>query len=290
MGGEHRKLHGHNLIRPALVQSAVINTSFGITEGIGLDLYEGTSALTGEPRTVRLISYAQTLAGQVAIANRVALELSFGGLAAVGGDVDAVLTRGAFAGLDLRATPKLRLFTVDKLGLQVSGGVGVRYQRSLTLTPGVVVTHALTDPGSLLDTQALQAEMLQQIDALTITPTVMLAEGVGALGVQLSLGPSVRAYGSDVRHGVAFGAHGALDLRNWSAVVPVALTAEFVLEHAFAAADSAALVPNAETIYTAIGGLFYSGRRDLQLGATFTASPRERETLLLASMVLHYYF
>jgi hypothetical protein len=165
MGGENRQLNGHNLIHPAHGYSAVTNTAFGFAQGLGLDMYQGVDVLSGAPQVAHLITYGQTLFGQVSFFNRVALDLSLGGLAAVGGDLQAMLTRGAFAGIDVQGLPKVRLFTLDDIGLQVSGGVGVHYSRYLSLTPGVVVQRALQDPASLADIQAIQDALLQQEDA-----------------------------------------------------------------------------------------------------------------------------
>ena len=290
MGGENRQLNGHNLIHPAHGFSAVTNTSFGFTQGLGLDLYQGNDVISGAPVVAHLLTYGQKLFGQVSFLNRIGLDLSVGGVAAVGGDLQAILTRGALAGLDFEGMPKVRLFTLDEIGFQLTGGVGVRYSRYLSITPGVVVQRALQDPASLANVQAIQDAMLQQVDALTIVPAVMLAEGVSALGIQLSAGPAFSAYGSNRSHGVRFGAHAALDLRNFSPVVPVALTAEYALDYAFGSGREGEPGATAEADHTVVGGLFYTGRRDLELGATFTANPKPNELLLLASMDMHYYF
>lgn len=82
------------------------------------------------------------------------------------------------------------------------------------------------------------------------------------------------------------GAHLNLDFHGFGplghdTVVPVALTGEYVLSYDFDSSSAR---------HSAIGGLYYSGRCDVELGGVVGANIGDKDLGLLGQMVINYYF
>jgi hypothetical protein len=274
-GGEHREVGGHNLIKPAYTPSAVTNTSFAFSQGIGMLSFEGMDLLTGAPTDARIFAYSQSFSTSLAIGNRVALDAGVQGLAAVGGDLNTILVEGAFANLNAGGMLKARLFTLEGAGLQVAAGLGGYYQRSLNLSPAAIIGQALQDLGSV------EQNIVQQSSAFVAVPAVMVAEGLGPFGVQLGASLPLPVSGDEMSTSLQLAAHAAFDFGDLTSYLPLAVTGEYALTLDFGDADPT---------HTLVGGLYYSGRRDYELGLNVEANFFPGISVLAGQMVMQYYF
>jgi hypothetical protein len=267
MGGEYRRVNGHNFITPSIVDSAFTNTTVSFAQGFGVYDFAAGNA------SGRLFLYGQRLGGLIGIVNRVGIELAATGVAAVGGDVDTILNLGAIAQLRAGGMPKVRIVTVEPAGLQITLGAGAYYNRSLRMSPGELLNQAASGQ---------KPQILQQTEHLEISPALMIAEGIGPFGAQIAVRPDLRAAGDDsVPHRLNTGGQLEFDFDEISPV-PVALAGEYVLGYAFE--------EGSDLDHTLVGGLYYSGRRDFLLGGSFSASPSSAATLLSGQMVMQYFF
>lgn len=279
VGGEHRRINRHNFITPNYVYSAMTNGSLAFAQGLG------TYSVKSGGADANLFYYQQTFVGQIGILNRVSIDLYASGTAAVGGDLKTVLVLGALAGVTAGGMPKVRIFTLDRIGLQVSAGVGVFYQRSVGLSPALMLNE-------LVDSTAAGREPdlgkgVLQFQELNIAPAVMIAEGWGPIGVQVSGSPTFAVAGDKSavgKIGLDAGGHLAFDIHALTRYVPVALTGEYMANVAFA---------DHTVRHNVVGGLYYSGRRDLEFGGMFGYSTMvatgSREASYFGGMVIHYF-
>ncbi|HHH30000.1 MAG TPA: hypothetical protein ENK57_16875, partial [Polyangiaceae bacterium] len=187
VGGEYRRLNGHNFITPFNVPSAFLNTSITTQQGFGVIQFEGVDPFTGDSRNSEVFAYAQSLGGQIGIANRVAITVYATGVAALGSAVEEILSIGALANLTAGGGAKVRLFSSDEAGFQLSVGTFIQYDRDFNVRPGAYLAALvgglpnLPVPPSQDDFQDLLAEaegqLLAQQEAAEIAPALMLAEG-----------------------------------------------------------------------------------------------------------------
>ncbi len=248
--GEHRVLGGHRFVTPSYIESAFANTSVAFAQGGGVLNYSGVSAFSGAQRDVQVFLYTQSVLGTIGIANRLAFDLRATGAAAVGGDLDTILTVGAIANLNAGGMAKIRLLTLEDVGLQVTGGVGGYYTRSLNLQPIVLLGKALGDA------KALETDVIQQTSSFELVPAVMVAEGVGAFGAQLSVAPRIRtATGQSTS--IDAGGQLTLDVGKLTSYVPIAVSGEYQISLPSGAA---------EKDHHLGASVYYSGRQAFNVG------------------------
>jgi hypothetical protein len=220
--GEYRVLGGHRFVTPGNIESAFLNTSVASAQGVGILSYRGASVLDGTTRDAQVFLYTQTVLATVGIANRLAIDLRAAGVAAVGGDLDTILTVGALANLNAGGMAKLRLFTLEDVGFQATAGVGGYYARTLNLQPAILIGKALGDARSL------EADVIQQTSSFELVPALMLAQGVGAFGAQLALSPKIRT-ATGQTNAVDVGGQVTLDVGKVTSYLPIALSGEYQL-------------------------------------------------------------
>jgi len=295
-GGEYRRVGGHNFITPLGMPTAFANSSVALVQGFGvyqlsapsieLGVDPNTNAPTisqGPERIYNLLAYRQQLYAQIGILNRVSLDLGAGGAAVVGGDLETILLLGALADIGFGGTAKVRIFTADKVGFQLSAGAGVGYERILSLMP-VQLLASFADPNN--------AKAVLTSDEWQIMPSVIAAEGIGPLGLQLAVVPEFGVAGSDdtatyePTQGLSVGIHAAFDVHELTRYVPLAITGQYLIDHEFNTGDNT---------HTALGGLYYSGRRDFELGVVgggvlVRPATGTEATGLYGQMVIHYFF
>ena len=248
--GEYRVLGGHRFVTPNNIESAIANTSVAFAQGGGVLNYAGVSAFNGSKRDVQVFLYTQSVLATIGLANRIAFDLRASGAAAVGGDLDTILTVGAIANLNAGGMAKIRIVTLDDVGLQLAAGVGGYYSRSLNLQPIILLGKALGDAKSL------ETDVIQQTSSFELVPAVMVAEGVGAFGAQLSVAPRIRtATGQSTS--VDAGAHLTLDVGKLTPVVPIALSGEYQLSLPTGAGEKDHHIG---------ASVFYSGRQAFNVG------------------------
>lgn len=269
--GDGRVVGGHALVTPNSVVSASVNSSFRFAQGFGLATFDFASVLDGQQTTGKLFLYGQQIVAQFGISNRFSLDLKTEGSAAVGGDLESIVGIGALANVTAGALPKVRLFTLDDVGLQATAGVGLFYSKSITLKPSAFIGKAT---GEL---QGSEGNLVQQSNSVDVTPTLALAEGIGPLGLQASFTTRIPASGREGGLGIDAGLHATLAFSKLSSSVPLAITGEAVLSH------------DASTSGYFAGGFYYSGRKEFDLGVVFGAKTGGVD-LKQGQMVMQYYF
>ncbi len=275
MGGEFRRINGHNFITPTVAHSAFTNTAFAFTQGFGVLQFKGVDLLAQQEKDARIFLYGQSLGARIGILNRVSIDVAGGGSAAVGGDLDTILLFGALATMNVGGLVKARLFTLEDIGLQMSLGVGANYVRNLQVSPVAIALNAIED------LESVEEQIVQQADAAAVNPVLMVAEGIGPFGAQLSIGPAIGVSGEDPSTALDTALHLNFDFFGLGGYVPVAITGEYGLSYDIGSEHAG---------HTFVGGLHYSGRRDLDLGAIISVSPDEGSSLILGSMVIQYFF
>lgn len=274
-GGEYRVVGGHQFITPTNAYSAMMNTSFRFSQGFGVATFEQPSPTTNQPTPGRLFLYGQQFQGQLGISNRVSIDLRAQGSAAIGGDLDTILGVGGLALLNVGAMPKVRLFTLENIGFQASLGAGVFYDRNLQIRPSALISKAIGDVAGA------EGQLIQQSGQLNVVPALMLAQGSGPIGVQMSAAPkiAVSATNDNKESGFDFGTHVAFDFHKVTATVPVALAAEYGMFYT-----------GSGTNHFVGGGIYYSGRRDFEFGLASGISPSSAISMYQGQMVMQYYF
>ncbi len=288
MGGEHRRLNGHNFLSPITLPSAFLNGSVGTQLGFGMLSFEGPDVLEGGTKTSRVFAYEQSLGGQIGILNRVAVEVYASGTAAVGGGLEEVLVLGALADVTAGGGVKTRVVSLEDVGFQLSLGTFVQYRRDLFIRPGDFLAAAADRlPSATTDEEVKQvlgeaaSKLLAEQEVLEIAPAVMVAEGAGIFGAHFSFSPRLPVAGSADRSvGLRTGAQAELDFVGLSSYAPIAICAEYVADYA--------ITPDRLT-HQLSSGLFYSGRRDLSLGAVFAYAPGDI-TGMSGTLSLEYFF
>lgn len=276
MGGEHRVVNGHSFITPSLAFSAMTNGSFSFRQGGGILTFEG-SDLQGKPKQASLFLYGQQFLAQIGIMNRVAIDITAGGTAAVGGDTDTLVILGALALLNVGAMPRVRVLTLDKIGLQITAGVGVYYDRFLQVSPG----NALSDVLETGKIDNIGRKLLTQSEALSVVPALMIAEGVGPFGAQVSIAPRIGVAGDGKSTSLDTAVHLNFDLRRVSPV-PFAITAEYQALYEFGGGG---------LTHTVVPGVFYSGRRDFNIGMVALINPpKGGQAQIQAQLGIQYFF
>jgi hypothetical protein len=260
-GGEHREVNGHRFITPTFEGfSAFTNSSILFEQGFGLysaNFTQNTHIPTVGKVQPELFQYRQLLGGQIAIANRVSIDIRARGSADVGSNIKNLLALGVIADVEAGAMPKLRVFTLEKVGLTFSVGANIEFEHAVSLSPLSIV--------SALANSQKPSKGIAQINDYVISPVAMLAEGIGPFGLQIAAFPRL-ANGDFKQNDVFLDFHVAIDIQRITKHVPVALTFEYEPDIFL----SDALKSDKGSLSNQLaGGIYYSGRRDFSVGAIF---------------------
>ena len=291
VGGEYRRLNGHNFISPFNVPSAFLNTSITTQQGFGVLQFQGVDPFTGDARDSQVFAYAQSLGGQIGIVNRVAIEVYATGVAALGSAVEEILSIGALANLTAGGGAKVRIFSSDAAGFQLTVGTFIQYDRTFNVRPGAYLATIvdglpnLPQPPTEGDLQDLLADaegqLLSQQEAAEIAPAVMLAEGVGPFAIQIATVPTFPIAGDDTSVSLEVGGQLEFDFAALTAYFPIALAGGYEMDYRFSGSD---------ITHQVTGGLLYSGRRDLSLGLIAGYAPDPTITLITGTLAMQYFF
>jgi|GEM_PF-4282932 len=280
-GGEYRTLSGYRFITPIEAFTPFLNTSFRFAQGFGVVTFDVPSPISGESTAGTLFLYGQQLFGQIGINNRVSIDIRATGAAAVGGNLDTILGIGALANLEAGAMPKVRLFTLPSPALQVSLGTGVFYSRTIQIRPSALIGRAAGDVSSA------ESQLIVQAGTLNVVPALMAATAFGPLGLQTSVAPSFGVAGDRTPTGLNVGVHAGFDIHKLSRSVPLAIVAEYNLGAELSSGQDN--VPAGDAINSIGGGLYYSGRRDFELGIVARTTTGTLQ-LTQGQLVMQYYF
>ncbi len=264
-GGAERELNNHRFVIPAEIDNAFMVSSLAFDQGFGV------ATLQSAEVDAKLFLLRERFRVQVGIANVVALEASADASAGVAGNFETLLNQAAAANLEFATGPKVRLFTLKEAGVQVSTGLYYRTTLDYTVSPSAALASGST------------SQLLTKNRSAYIDPALMVAWGGGALGLQLEVRPSITTNRLNAPSELQAGAAIGLDLnRPTKGVVPFALTVEYNLQKTLDGADP-------EHYLTS--GVFYSAKRDLQLGLRYSkvvGMPGEK--LQFGTLNLGYFF
>jgi hypothetical protein len=283
-GGEYRQVNGHRFITPSIdAYSALTNSSIMFEQGFGALIanFKTNTHIPGigtiQPQ---LFEYHQLLAGQIAIANRVSIDLRAKGTADLGSNIENLLTIGVVGTVEAGGGPKVRLFTVDKIGLTVSVGANISYYHFVELSPFQVVAAIANGKSA--------SKGVQQQDAFFVSPLAMLAEGVGPFGVQFTAYPRF-AGGGAKQTDLFLDFHLAFDVGRVTRHAPVAITFEYQPDFLL---DPSLPPPLNSLKNTFAVGVYYSGRRDFTVGGLFdfVADGQQDANDFAGQMTMQYFF
>ncbi|MBI4705277.1 MAG: hypothetical protein HY744_29570 [Deltaproteobacteria bacterium] len=309
-GGQHRRVNQHNFIPPDQINSPFLNSNIGLAQGFGVYQFQAPDyTLDAIIKAIQnqdanwekklsisahhFLMYGQALSGQIGILNRVSLDLSVMGRAAVGGETDTAIVMGGLGMADAGGMAKVRIVTVDKIGLQVTAGVGAGYHHILRVLPMPLVLEAICNYAG----KNCGLEGFVSISEMaTVTPALMATLGWKPLGLQFSVEPVFGVAGADAEGNfeptqtLATGVQLEVDFAELSEWAPVAIAGGYRIDYELSAKDAS----YADT-HGLSGGIFYSGRRDFLLGlranvSLITPSQEAAPMMVTGLMQMQYYF
>jgi hypothetical protein len=298
-GGDNpgdRILKGHTLLFPVLQPSALVSTHVGIREGIA-ELRADQLPL-GElgPRDIQLTGLQQTIDLSIRFTPWLALFLAGEGQVIIGTNGITLLRRGAAFDTSGDAGLNLRLLRNENSGTQLSvrGFVGASKGRNLTLLP--LLQSAVNAPGL-----TLQELLAGNLSELLLVDTKEQSFGAGiylaqvftpAFSLQLS-STARRTTRTESPFDAVLGSEVDEDLRTFALDTAAALTYDFAPhgvpvallgEYRFRLGhrSGAALLSEDIRSSTVALGVYYSGRPNLQVGASavrlFNGEPLQGST------------
>jgi len=263
-GGKERELNQHRFVIPSDIDHAFMVTSLAFDQGFGV--------LTVKNQDIdgKLFLLRERFRLQLGWGNRLALEATADAHAGVAGNIDTLLALAGVANLEFAVGPKARLLTLPELGLQLSAGVNFRPSLTYSVSPASIAGGSTN-------------QILQKESVSFIQPGLMVAWGQGALGLQLAIRPALTTNKETSPSELQAGATLGLDFGNLTDhTVPLALAVEYNMTKPFDGSD---------TEHVLTSGLFYSAKRDLQLGLRASRLVGKSDsTLHFATLNLGYFF
>lgn len=305
IGGEHRELNDHHFITPLYGKSAFNNGAFGFSQGFGVlsfvapePEFDANGNLVGATDVKHnIFLYFQDLFAQIGILNYASVDLRASGFAAVAGNADDIISIGAFTNLNAGAFARGRFLTVHDIGLQLSGGFGANYDRTMNVSirdyvDGVqnlidsIAQGNIDAAAADLDGVFRNAQLITTTTSVQLNPAIMLAWGMGPIGTQLTLQSSIDIDLDTSDLSATFGPdlHVAFDIGHYTEYFPFALTFEYAL--------NAVVAGGSGTGHNIAGGIQFTGRRDINVGAFFAADDVTNKTLsfMYGALNIQYYF
>ena len=277
-----RILREHTLLFPVLQQSAVVSTHVGIREGLARFQADALPLAELGPRDVRLTGLHQTLDLSLRFTPWLALYLAGDGQAIIGSNGITLLRRGAAYDVSGDGGLAFRVLRNEASGTQLTlrGFFGLSKGRNITVLP--LLQSVVNQPGRTL-TQIAAGDL----GDLLIVPSKEHSFGLGAylaqtFGPAFSLQASVtarRTVRTERPFDVLLGTEVDDDLFTFRLQNAVAATYDFAAhsvpialmgEYRFDVGNrhGAALLSDSIASSTVALGIYYSGRPNLQLGAS----------------------
>ncbi|NUN12520.1 MAG: hypothetical protein HUU55_02655 [Myxococcales bacterium] len=283
-GGESRTLNGHHFISPLYFLSPFTNGSFSFSQGFGVYQFDFVGVLTGEDKQSTIFLYNQRLGAEIGILNQATINVFAMGNAAMAGDLEDILAIGGITDFGAGGGVKVRIATLEDIGMQFALATNVGYSRTLNIQPIALLNQTID---SLIGGQSdlVESQLIVTSDSLSIDPVFTAAFGTGPFGAQVGIGFPVflgLGSGGDTSYGLSPGLHLAFDLGHYSEFSPIALTFEYQLVET--------LSDDGGTQHNIAGGFYYSGRRDLSVGLTAGGNFMEDLRLIFGTINLQYYF
>jgi hypothetical protein len=256
--GAHRVIAGHRFVPSLLVPWGFVETevsttsSFGIWK-MGLDSVS-LRALVSEPRDGRFIAIAQSFAGAVAVTPWLGLSARLTGSGIIPRDAFTAFVVGAQAGYGGEAGLTISLVHTPGLQIAVRGDAGYNFNRG-------TVPARLPDPAYVEgNIRTLRPSL---IIALPLSPSVGLraAGSVEWRRFDVEQNDTIRTLQGGLAATVAMWPTSITLLLGGGARHQYSLDLDTVTSRALLGTDA--------TRFQGEGGLYYTGRYDLELGAVF---------------------
>jgi hypothetical protein len=272
-----RRVGGHDFLRSLVIPTPFVDSEFVSATGFGV--LSGTP--TGGGKSISVAALSQELHLQLGVADFLAIRVGALGGGAVGTDSDSALNFGEYVNYEFSggAAASFRV-GVMRLGVSLDGSLGSQYR----LSPNQAIADSLA------------AGTLSAKTLITSTSTNTLSPGLQvAFGLHPALGiwihgrfdhGTTSASGTSASTDYVEGGLGlSFDLRP-IAGAPVGLLGLYDLLEGVGSTSS--------TTHTVGAGIFYTGRRDLQLGLEALAQFQSLDTLSLnayvGDIVIHYFW
>jgi hypothetical protein len=303
-------LTGHTFIYPSQSDPAFITTAFGFSQGLAYVRMSGAPIL-GSPTAVdaSLVGVNEQFDLGVRLHERVGLFGRITGRALIGADARSALYLGAQGGYAIDAGLMAMLLRLERYGTQIGVRGTLERVGGAQLSPGALVDELFRSPArglsDVLSDQVMKA-LLSQTGGWT---------GKGSLNVAQALGRHFSGQASfelalsrlnATRWDVSKSAAVDTELRSWTFGAGLALTAdlnphaplafqaEYRLRSTLSTKIDDASAPSPVPGHFVGGGMYYSGRRDLLLGASTGAMLDRSATLrtvqILGELRMHYFF
>lgn len=305
-----RTLTGHTFIYPSQSDPAFITTAFGFSQGLAYVRMSGTPIL-GSPTTVdaALIGVNEQFDLSVRLHERVGLFGRVTGKALIGVDAPSALYLGAQGGYAVGAGLMAMLLRLERTGTQLGVRGTLERVGGAQLSPGALVDELLRTSAKgmsdLFSSQFLQL-LLSQTGGWAGKGSLNAAQALGRhFSGQASFELALSSL-SATRWDVTKSAPIDNELRSWtfgaglaltadlSPHAPLAFQAEYRLRSTLSTQIDDASAPSPVPGHFIGGGMYYSGRRDLLLGANAGAMLDTSATLattqILGELRMHYFF
>jgi hypothetical protein len=279
--GRKRELGGHTFLTPSFVDSALVLSYLGGRVGIEFESQLNISIEGIEPLDIDRIYIGEAIDAGVALFDRLQLFVHLVGIAGTSTDAESFFVRGSEYRLSATFGAMLKLFEIDATNTQVSirGFVTPETGDVLTLLP---LASALIES----EFETLGEVLAARRGELLVTPYSAFRWGGGVAVAQ----PLTPLFSAQASARVTFESasvepfdlpNGARRTLDWSSITPelgIALTGDadpvgvplaVMLEYQISFSDREVEqtgLNDSDTWHTLAGGVYYTGRSDLQTG------------------------
>ncbi|HEX4448871.1 MAG TPA: hypothetical protein VH044_19155 [Polyangiaceae bacterium] len=286
-----RMLADHTFLFPALYAGAFIPTYFGVTQGVYEEHIPSVPLPFGNSGNLDLIGYVAAVNLGVKIVDWFGVQATGTGLAVVGTGGESVIYSGGNLNVGGSIAPIVRIARIESTGTQVSArgqigwlkGAALDVPRFLLLGQSAIASA--NDPadaagaiGRGIIGGGLTRVIIEGVDTFGLNGEVAAAQAFGPMfGLQAALTFQRRLTGVNLRQPVS-GSFRESDTRydlladvsfEWdgdSLHVPVAAIVEYEANARLGGTGDEGLEQDGLGVHTIGGGVYYSGRKDLQVG------------------------
>ncbi|HPQ69113.1 MAG TPA: hypothetical protein PKW95_08275 [bacterium] len=314
-----RILKGHRFLRPFAFPMAIPNTNVGVALGYAYSksvFDEEIDIILMKEDTFNAAGLAEMIDVEFAFLNRFSLEFVFEGRALAGADENTAILYGGQGFYTVSAIPKLMIWQSDKTGTCISATADFIVDQGVQSSPAVLFARLLQNFADLLEeiteTQQLPSEddledvvKLKLKDSIitqsvmSVRPSLLIAQTLHPVfGVQFGVrydygfqedidaAPEFEMEAGDPPTTLMFGGVGTFDFNPISRL-HLGLKIEGDYE----------MTEDDEEDYDTLtigGGIMYTGRKDLDLGATVyritTETEEVSEQVLVLMLNMKYFF
>jgi len=314
-----RILKGHRFLRPLSFPMAIPNTNVGVALGYAYSqsvFDEEIDIILLQEDTFNAAGLAEMIDVEFAFLNRFSLEFLFEGRALAGADENTAILYGGQGFYTVSAIPKLMIWQSDKTGTCISATADFVIDQGVQSSPAVLFARLLQNFADLIDEIAATQELPSEDDikdvaklklkdtiitqsVMSVRPSLLIAQTLHPVfGIQLGArydygfqedvdaAPEFELEAGDPPTSLMFGGVGTFDFNPVSRL-HLGLKIEGDYEK----------TEDDEEEYDTLtvgGGIMYTGRKDLDLGATIyritTDTEEVSEQILVLMLNMKYFF